>query len=63
MSSCVRSKISGIFDPDAGQGVDVEEAAVVDVARRDAPMGEAIGLRLQDAVQRAEALGHVRARR
>ena len=49
------------LDAKAGEGVDVEEAAIVDVARGDAPMGEAVGLHLEDAVQRAEALGQARA--
>ena len=49
------------LDAQAGEGVDVEEATIVDVARRDAPMGEAVGLRLEDAVEGAEAFGEARA--
>ena len=46
----------GFLDAQPGEAVDVEEAAIVDVARRDAPMGEPVGLRLEDAMQRPEAL-------
>jgi hypothetical protein len=43
--------------PQARQGVHLEEAAVVDVARRHPPIGRAIGLPFQEAVQGVEALG------
>ena len=46
----------GQLDPQARQGVHVEEAAVVDVARRHPPMGQPVGLRLQQPVQRPEAV-------
>ena len=55
MSSCVLLENLRNLDPDASQGVDVEEAAVVDVARCDPPVGQAVGLRLQQTVQGVEA--------
>ena len=45
-----------VLDAKARQAVDVEEAAVVDVARGDAPIGQPVGLRFEDPVQRGEAL-------
>ena len=56
-SRACASKMSGLLDAQAGEGVDVEEAAIVDVARRDPPMGEPVGLRLQQPMQRPEAVG------
>src|SRR3546814_2714697 len=41
----------GKLDPDAGQVVDVEKPPIVDVTGCDAPEGDAIGLRLEQAVQ------------
>ena len=38
-----------------GQFVDVEEAPVVDLVGCDAPVGEAVGLRLDQRVQRVAA--------
>ena len=46
----------GILDAQAGERVDVEEAPVVDLVRRGAPVGEAIGLLLEQLVQRVERL-------
>src|SRR3546814_4402227 len=41
----------GKLDPDAGQVVDVEKPPIVDFTGCDAPEGDAIGLRLEQAVQ------------
>ena len=40
-----------------GELVDVEEAPVVDLGARDAPVGEPVGLVLEQRVQRLEGLG------
>ena len=45
------------LDADAGQLVDLEEAAVIDLLRRDAPVGEPVVLRLQQLVRPKQALG------
>ena len=45
-----------LLDPQAGERVHVEEAAIVDVARRHPPMGEAVGLGFEQPVQGAEAV-------
>ena len=45
----------GLLDAHPRQRVDVEEAAVVDVARRDAPVRQPVALQLEDAVERVEA--------
>ena len=50
-----------ILDTQRSELIDVEEAAVVDVVRRDAPAGEAEGLALEQRVQRVEAGGIIRA--
>ena len=42
------------FHADGGQGVDVEEAAVVDFLRRDAPGTQAVGLRIDEMIERIE---------
>ena len=42
------------FHPDGGEIVDVEEAPVVDFLRRDPPEGEAIGLIVQQRIERIE---------
>ena len=47
-----RAEACGILDPQAGEIVDVEKAAVVDAGDRYAPVGEAIVLALQQPVQR-----------
>ena len=49
-----------IFGAQRGELVDVEEAAVVDVVRRDAPVGEAERLAFEQRVQRVEAGGIAR---
>ncbi len=41
--------------PEPGELVDVEEAAVVDLVRCDAPVGEAVVLRFEQSVERLEA--------
>lgn len=46
-----------LLDADAGKLVDVEEASVVDLVRGHAPIGRAVVLPLDEAVQRAERLG------
>jgi len=46
----------GIFHAHRGQIVLVEETAVVDLVGGDAPVGQAVGLRLDQRVQRVEAL-------
>ena len=45
----------GVFHPHRGEGVDVEEAAVVDLLRRDAPMRQAVSLRVEQLVEQIEA--------
>ena len=45
----------GLFDPDAGESVDVEEPTIVHVAGRHAPERQAIGLLLQETMKRSEA--------
>ena len=47
-----------LLDAQPGKIVDVEEAPVVDVARRDPPMRQPIGLGFEQAVQRPEAFRH-----
>ncbi len=47
----------GALHPEPGQLVDVEEAAVVDVRAGDAPEGEAVDLIVEQAMERAKALG------
>src|SRR5262249_19887232 len=42
----------GVFHPQAGEAVDVEEAAVVDIARRKTPVAELVVLPLQEVMQR-----------
>ena len=42
------------FHPDGGQIVDVEKSPVIDFLRRDAPESEAIGLIVQERVERVE---------
>ena len=44
-----------LFDPEAGERVDVEEAAIIHVAGGDAPIGEPVGLLFEQVVQRTEA--------
>jgi hypothetical protein len=44
-----------IFDPQAGQRVDVEEPPVVDLVRCRPPIRQAVGLLLEQIVQRVEA--------
>lgn len=44
-----------IFDTDGGQFVDVVEAAVVDFVGGDAPVRDAVGLIVEQAVERVEA--------
>ena len=46
---------SCVLDPQAGQLVDVEKAPVVDAGHREPPVGEAVVLPLQQAVQRVDA--------
>ena len=46
---------SRVLDPQPGQLVDVEKAPVVDAGHREPPVGEAIVLPLQQAVQRVDA--------
>src|SRR5690606_31883534 len=41
----------GELDRDAGKIVDFEEAPIIDLVRCDAPEGDTVGLRLQEAVQ------------
>ena len=43
------------FHPDRGEIVDVEEAAVIDLLRRDAPEGKAISLIIHQLIERIEA--------
>ena len=45
------------LDPDAREGVDVEEPAVVDLVRGRSPVRKPIGLRFEQFVERVEALG------
>ena len=47
----------GFLDAQAGERVHVEEAAIIDVARRHPPMGETVGLQFEQPVQRPEAVG------
>ncbi len=42
------------FHADGGQRVDVEKAAVVDLLRRHAPIAQAVGLRVDERVERVE---------
>ena len=49
-----------MFDPHAGEAVDVEETTIVHVTRRDAPIGQPIALAFEQPVHRAEALGYTR---
>src|SRR5512143_2565890 len=44
-----------VLHPDGGEAVDVEEAAVVDLLSRHAPVRQAIGLRVEEAVEQIEA--------
>ena len=46
-----------VLDAQAGERVDVEEAPVVDLVRRRAPVREAVGLRLEQLVEPVEARG------
>ena len=43
---------AGILDAQAGKRVDVEEAAIIDVARRQPPVAEPVVLALEQAMQR-----------
>ena len=44
-----------VLDAESGQRVDVEEPAVIDLVRGRAPVGETVGLRLEQLVQPVEA--------
>ena len=48
------------LDADSDQRVDVEEAPVVDLVRGDPPVGETVGLGLDQLVQEVEAPGIAR---
>src|SRR5579864_792396 len=48
-----------VLGTESGEIVDIEEAAVVDVIRGRAPLGEAVGLGLDQFMQRVEAAGIV----
>ena len=48
-----RAEDLGLLDADRRQVVDVEEAAVVDLLRRDAPEGRAVGLRVEQIVEQS----------
>jgi hypothetical protein len=50
----------GQFHPDRGEIVDVKEAAVIDFLRRHAPEGEAIGLVVEQMIERIKASGLAR---
>ena len=42
----------GVLGPQGDQRVDIQEAAVVELVGRDLPAGEAVGLRVEEGVQR-----------
>ena len=44
-----------VLHPDSGQLVDVEEAPVVDLVNRCLPVGQAIGLGIEEFVQQIKA--------
>ena len=50
-----------VFDAQAGQRVDVEEAAVVDLVRRGPPVRQPVRLLLEQLVQRVERVAAARA--
>ena len=45
----------GVFHPDADQVVDAEKAPVIDQVQGDRPIGQAIRLRAEQAVQQVKA--------
>jgi hypothetical protein len=42
----------GLLDTQRGEVVDIEEAAIVDLVRGDAPIGEPVGLSVEQPVAR-----------